>query len=106
MNDSRHVAFGKPTQLGQLLQQVVRRKGLAEESALQGLEDLWRQTAGDRVAARSRVRKLRAGVLEIGVTHGAILEELNGFLQHELLPQLQSKHPTPPINALKFVKIN
>ena len=57
------------------------------------------------MAAKSVVRKLRSGVLEVGVTNGAILEELTCYLQHELLPAIQQQHPEPPINSLKFVKV-
>ena len=103
MND---VPFGKPARLGHLLQQVVRKKGIAEESARQDLNDAWKKAAGERVSARSFVRKLHAGVLEIGVTNGTILEELTGFLRHELLPEIQQLHPQPEIRALKFVKVN
>lgn len=96
--------FEKPTRIGQLLQNIVRRKGLAEETAADALTNLWKETAGDRVSSKSHVRRLRNGVLEIGVTNGAILEELTSYLQHELLPVLQAQHPEPKIDNLKFVK--
>ena len=96
--------FEKPAQLGQLLQNIVRRKGLAEESSGDALSKLWKQTAGERISSKSHVRRLRNGVLEIGVTNGAILEELTSYLHHELLPVLQSQHPEPKIENLKFVK--
>ena len=97
--------FGKPAQLGHLLQNLVRKKGLAEESSGQKLNQLWKTTAGKRVGAKSFVRRLRSGVLEVGVSNGAILEELNCYLKHDLLPAMQQQHPEPPINALKFVKV-
>lgn len=97
---------GKPTRLGNILQRLVRKRGFAEESAKQNLDEIWNKAAGSRVASKSCVRKLRAGVLEIGVTNGTILEELTCYLQHELLPEIQQKHPNPEITSLKFVKIN
>lgn len=97
--------FGRPTQLGHLLQNLVRRKGLTEESSGQELNRLWKTTAGERVAAKSFVRKFRSGILEVGVSNGAILEELNCYLKHELLPAMQQQHPEPPITSLKFVKV-
>ncbi len=103
MNDS---PFGKPTQLGHILQQLVRKKGLAEESTQKELGEIWTKAAGERVASKSFVRKLRSGILEIGVSNGAILEELNCYLRHELLPAVQQLHPDPKINSLKFVKTN
>ena len=103
MNDS---PFGKPAQLGNILRQVVRKKGLAEESSQKELSEIWARTAGERVASKSFVRKLRSGVLEIGVSNGAILEELNCYLKHDLLPDIQKLHPDPPVTSLKFVRIN
>lgn len=97
--------FGKPTQLGHLLQTLVRKKGLTEESASDKLNELWKSTVGERVGARSFVRRLRGGILEIGVTNAAILEELNCYLKHELLPAMQKHHPEPPIVSFKFVKV-
>lgn len=97
--------FGKPTQLGQLLQRLVRKKGLAEESSGQELNQLWKTTVGERVAAKSFVRRFHSGVLEVGVNNGAILEELNCYLKHDLLPAMQEQHPEPPIASLKFVKV-
>lgn len=98
--------FGsKPTKLGLVLQNLVRRKGLAEQSSGQELDQLWKTVAGERAAASSYVRKFRGGVLEIGVTNGAILEELNSYLRQDLLLAMQNQHPDPPIASLKFVKV-
>jgi predicted nucleic acid-binding Zn ribbon protein len=97
--------FGKPTQLGQLLQNLVRRKGLAEESSSNKLNELWKSAVGERVAARSFVRRLRSGILEIGVSNAGILEELNCYLKHELLTKMQEQHPEPPIVSFKFLKV-
>ncbi len=102
MSDS---PFKKPMQLSHLLQNLVRKKGFAEQSSGEKLEQIWKTTAGQRVAERSFVRRLKSGVLEIGVTNGAILEELNCYLRHELLPAIQQQHPEPPIDSLKFVKV-
>lgn len=99
-------SLGKPAQLGHLLQNLVRRKGIAEESARNELDNIWKTAAGDRIASRSHVRKLRGGILEIGVTNGAILEELTCYLQHELLRSVQELHSEPAVNSLKFVKVN
>ena len=100
------VPFGKPAQLGHVLKQLVRKKGLAEVSAREKLDNVWKSAAGQRISSRSYVRQLRAGVLEIAVTNGAILEELTCYLKHELLPAVQQLHPQPEIHTLKFVKVN
>jgi len=103
MND---FAFGKPTQLGHVLQTLVRKRGLAEESTQKELDEIWKKAAGPRIASKTFVRRLRSGILEIGVTNGAILEELTCYLKHEVLSAVQQLQTNPPINSLKFVKVN
>lgn len=96
---------GKPTHLSSLLGNLVRKRGIAEESANQVLENIWKQCVTERVASKSHVKRFSNGVLEITVTNGAILEELTCYLKHEILPALQERHPEPPITSLKFVKV-
>ncbi|MCA9048327.1 MAG: DUF721 domain-containing protein [Planctomycetaceae bacterium] len=96
---------GRPASLGQLLQTLVRRRGLAEVSAVDELDRLWKQVSGERVAAGTRVQRLRGGVLEIGVSNGTIHEELSSYLKHDLLQLLQQKYPERRIQSLRFVKV-
>lgn len=96
---------GKPARLGNLLGNLIRTKGIAEQSSVQHLEDIWKKAAGDRIAAKSYVKRLRSGVLEITVSNGAVLEELTCYLKHDLLESMQQQHPDPPINSLKFVRV-
>lgn len=96
---------GKPTRLGNLLGNLVRKRGIAEESSNQVLENIWKQSVTERVASKSHVKRLSNGVLEVTVTNGAILEELTCYLKHEILPAVQERHPEPPITSLKFVKV-
>lgn len=106
VSDMDDESFGsKPAKLALVLQNLVRRKGLAEQSAEQELDRVWKTVAGKRAADSSYVRKLRGGVLEIGVTNRAILEELNSYLRQDLLLAMQQQYPDPPIVSLKFVKV-
>lgn len=98
-------SFDRPTALGRLLDQVVRRRGIAEKSGQQELNTMWAAVAGDRIGRRSSVRRLQSGVLEIGVRNGAVLEELSSYLKHDLLNAIQSKHPEFNIQSLKFVRV-
>lgn len=98
-------AFGQPTRLGNVLNRLVRQKGIAEQSSQQALQELWKTSVDQRIADKTFVRKFRAGILEIGVSNGAILEELNSYLRHDLLIAVQKKHPDPKIESLKFVKV-
>lgn len=95
---------GQPARLGNVLNKLVRQRGIAEQSSGNVLDSIWKEVAGERIAGKSFVRKLRNGVLEISVTNGAILEELSSYLKHDLLQEVSRKHPEPPITSLKFVK--
>ncbi len=97
--------FDRPSRLSSLLTRLVRNKGLTERSSLQELDSLWKQSAGERIASRSRVRRLNRGVLEISVSNGAILEELICYLQHDLLTALQQQLPQQSVKSLKFVRV-
>lgn len=98
-------SFDRPTALGRLLDQVVRRRGIAEKSGQQELNTMWADIAGERIGQRSHVRRLHSGVLEIGVRNGAVLEELSSYLKHDLLQTIQSRHPEFSIQSLKFIRV-
>ena len=66
---------------------------------------MWAAVAGERIGQRSHVKRLRDGVLEIGVRNGAVLEELSSYLKHDLLAEIQNKHVDLKIRALKFVRV-
>ncbi len=98
-------SFDRPTSLGRLLDLVVRRRGIAEKTAQQELNTMWAEIAGERIGQRSSVRRLRDGVLEIGVRNGAVLEEVSSYLKHDLLAAIQSSHAELNIRSLKFVRV-
>jgi len=98
-------SFDRPSSLGRLLDQVFRRRGIAEKSGQERLSAMWAEVTGERIGQKSYVRQLRGGVLEIGVRNGAVLEELSSYLKHDLLTEIQSKHIELKIQSLKFVRV-
>ncbi|MCH2209911.1 MAG: DUF721 domain-containing protein [Fuerstiella sp.] len=98
-------SYDRPTSLGRLLDLVVRHRGIAEVSGQQRLNAVWAEVAGDRISQRSYVRRLRDGVLEIGVRNSAVLEELSSYLKHDLLSTIQSNYVDLKIQSLKFVRV-
>ena len=98
-------SYDRPASLGRLLDLVVRRRGIAEKSGQRDLNTIWVEVAGERIGERSCVRRLRNGVLEIGVSNGAVLEELSSYLKHDLLNALRTKHMDLRIQSLKFVRV-
>jgi predicted nucleic acid-binding Zn ribbon protein len=101
----RGSSYDRPTSLGRLLDLVVRRRGIAEKSGQRDLNTMWAEVAGERIGERSSVRRLRNGVLEIGVRNGAVLEELSSYLKHDLLISIRTKHTDLNIQSLKFVRV-
>ena len=100
------LSAGRPLRVSSVMRQLVRTRGITEESAKAHLDQMWKQTAGERIAKVSWVRKLREGVLEVAVRNGGILEELTCYLKHDLLTELQQKYPDQKISSLKFVRVN
>lgn len=96
----------RPAQLGSLLAEVVRRRGIAEQSATRELNATWSRVAGNRIGQHSFVRKLRGGVLEIAVSNGTVLEELSSYLRHDLLAAIRKEESCRDVQALKFVRVN
>ncbi|MCA9056928.1 MAG: DUF721 domain-containing protein [Planctomycetaceae bacterium] len=96
--------FDRPSKLGHVLSRLVRQKGLAEQSSGQNLDATWKLAAGERIASKSRVRRLNRGVLEVVVSNGAVLEELTCYLQHDLLIAIQQKMPRENVKSLKFLR--
>ena len=98
-------SFDRPASLGRLLDQVVRRHGIAEKSAHEELNRVWTEITETRISQRSNVRRLRDGVLEIGVRNGAVLEELSSYLKQDLLTEIQTRYTQLNIRSLKFVRM-
>lgn len=66
---------------------------------------MWAEVAGPRISERSFVRRLQNGVLEIGVSNGAVLEELSSYLRHDLLHSITTSRADLRIQSLKFVRV-
>ena len=94
----------RPSQLGHLLSGLIRRKGLSETSATANLDATWKRTVGDEFGRHTKVRKVKAGVLEVVVTNSAVLEQLRGFLHHTLLAEIQSSLPESNIKSILYIR--
>lgn len=88
--------------LSQAVSELISRKGLAQVRGHAELESVWREVAGDDVAARTRVLGIRRGVLNVGVAHAPLLGELASFRKAKLLQALQRKHAGWNIRDVKF----
>ena len=79
----------EPQPLRKLLVQYLQEAGLADIEAAYRVGDAWRHAVPERFRVHTRVRRLRAGVLEVAVGSSAVLYELEGFYRHDLLARLR-----------------
>ena len=63
---------------------------------------IWKQVVDERTAERTKVLGLKRGVLEVGVTNSALLNELVSFQKTVLLDRLKAEHPEQNIKDIRF----
>lgn len=94
--------MSEPTPLSAALAELFARKGLARVQGNAQLVSIWKQVAGEDVAAATKVTGLSRGVLEIGVATSALLSELATFKKPALLLKLKAEFPQQKIRDIKF----
>lgn len=92
----------EPQHVRKVLSELVALKGLARVHGTEQLQQAWRTVAGDEIGRKSRVMELTRGVLNVGVSNSALLNELAGFHKQALLEQLQQQFAHLKIQDLKF----
>jgi predicted nucleic acid-binding Zn ribbon protein len=88
--------------IGDIVAEVISRRGLGRTRSDERVREAWRQAAGTAVAARTEVGPLRHGVLEIRVANSVLLQELASFQKQALLGKLRLALDTEEIRDLKF----
>jgi predicted nucleic acid-binding Zn ribbon protein len=95
------MAYGQPQRIGDILAQLMARRGYAREQSGQKCVDAWRDAAGPALAACSRATQVRRGVLEVLVNNSTMLQEI-GYRKQELLKRLAAALPEEGIRDLKL----
>ena len=90
-----------PQAIGDVLTELMARRGYARGQSAAAYEAAWREAAGPLAANYTRVGSLRRGTLEILVAHSALVQEL-GFQKQALLQALQGLLPDEEIKNLRF----
>jgi len=93
--------MAQPRQIGDVLAQLIARRGYAREQSSAALETAWRESAGEQFAAVTRAGALRRGTLEVLVSNNLLAQEL-GFQTDELIVRLQKLSPETKITKLRF----
>lgn len=88
--------------LADVLPRVYAKIGLAERLWEREISASWEGIVGPDVAARTKPVKLKEGVLEVEVNHGAWLQELR-FRAGEVAVILRKHFPTAGVRVVRFV---
>ena len=91
-----------PQPLSQAVADLIALRGLARVRGDEQIQSVWSEIAGERIATRTKVLGIKAGVLSIGVNNSALLNELASFHKMSLLKNLQKQHSELKIGDLKF----
>jgi predicted nucleic acid-binding Zn ribbon protein len=87
--------------IGELLTQLIARRGYAREIGTAAMESAWQEAIGEKMAKFTRPGSVRRGVLEVTVANNLLVQEL-GFQKDQLLQKLQKLAPQENIKNLRF----
>jgi len=90
-----------PQAIGNVLSELMSRRGFARVQSAAVYDEAWRQAAGPLIAKYTRVGLLRRGMLEVVVAHSTLVQEL-GFQKQTLLKTLAELLPDEGIKGLRF----
>jgi predicted nucleic acid-binding Zn ribbon protein len=90
-----------PERIGDILAQLMARRGFAQVQTAAAWDTAWRQAAGEMIAKFTRVGQLKGGKLEIIVANSTLVQELS-FQKPNLLATMTRLLPDHPIKDLRF----
>jgi predicted nucleic acid-binding Zn ribbon protein len=90
-----------PQTIGNVLSELMSRRGYARVQSAAAYDDAWREAAGPLAAQYTRVGALRRGTLEVVVANSTLIQEL-GFQKQTLLTTLAQLLPNEGIENLRF----
>jgi predicted nucleic acid-binding Zn ribbon protein len=90
-----------PKKIGNIIAQLVNRRGYAQIHAAGERDEAWQATAGEELAKMTQFSVLRRGVFEVLVANSLLMQELT-FRKEQLLAGLHEALPESGIKQLKF----
>lgn len=91
-----------PRALSDILGDLFTARGYGRFLAQRELEEAWDAAVGEPLCRQTRLGEVRRGVLNVTVSHPALLEELAAFRKPELLAALRSGAPATTIHDIRF----
>ena len=102
---SRWFRARQPKKIGNVVAQLMQRRGFAQIENSRQLEDAWDSVIGNSVigdrAATSRVGAIRRGTLEVWVVSSLMMQELT-FQKQRILQDMQQAYPAGKIKKIRF----
>jgi predicted nucleic acid-binding Zn ribbon protein len=92
---------GPPKAIGNILAELMARRGYAQVQAASQCTDAWRQAAGELLARHSRATLIKRGVLEVICSNSTMVQEMS-FQKAGLLKRMAELLPGDKIRDLKF----
>lgn len=93
-------AAGGPRSIGSVVSRLLARTGYDQEQATSGLATAWEQVAPEAFRGCSQAGLVRRGVLEVFVSHSALVQEM-GFHKRDLLSRLAAIVPAEGITDIR-----
>jgi predicted nucleic acid-binding Zn ribbon protein len=93
--------MASPRPIGDVMAQLLARRGYAREMGSAALAEAWQQAVGAEMAAVSRPGLVKRGTLEVIVANSALMQELT-FSKAEFVAKLARLAPDEKIGSLKF----
>jgi len=91
-----------PLALSEILGELFTLRGYGRFRARQELEQAWEAAVGEPLCRQTQLGEVRRGVLNVTVSHPALLEELAAFRKPSLLAVLRSDAPGTTIHDIRF----
>ena len=91
-----------PRALSEILGELFTVRGYGRIWVRQELEDAWNAAVGEPLCRQTQLGEVRRGVLNVTVSHPALLEELAAFRKPALLTALRSEAPGTAIHDIRF----
>jgi predicted nucleic acid-binding Zn ribbon protein len=107
---SRWFRARQPKKIGNVVAQLMQRRGIAQIENSRQLEDAWYSVIGYSVIGNSvigdftkttRVGAIRRGTLEVWVVSSLMMQELT-FQKQRLLQDMQQAYPAGKIKKIRF----
>jgi predicted nucleic acid-binding Zn ribbon protein len=94
-------ASGRSKRIGDIVSQLLARRGYAQEATSADIAAAWREAVGEMAAKCTRIGAIRRGTLEVVVANSAISQELT-FRKTQLVAELARRLPEHKIKNLRF----